>query len=195
MSRNKKVASHEKHPLLDETCRSYMESAINSYHLIAADLFAHMGFLLFWFNHIIAEATPENSMCSTFNYFIGENTSNIPNTHSKTYAEEYFKKILKHYNNLCDRNEKEKKCIEGKLIFEWIRGFQSKKPKNYIKTENIDWLPVLKTKDKWSKNYYLFYCFAAVRQCCPWKWNVAKLNFIWIMISYTIALRICRAIR
>ena len=113
MSRNKKVASHEKHPLLDETCRSYMESAINSYHLIAADLFAHMGFLLFWFNHIIAEATPENSMCSTFNYFIGENTSNIPNTHSKTYAEEYFKKILKHYNNLCDRNENEKIYIEA----------------------------------------------------------------------------------
>ena len=100
MSRNKKVASHEKHPLLDETCRSYMESAINSYHLIAADLFAHMGFLLFWFNHSIAEATPENSMCSTFNYFIGENTSNIPNTHSKTYAEEYFKKIIKHYNKI-----------------------------------------------------------------------------------------------
>lgn len=151
MSRNKKVISYEKHPLLDETCRNYIESAINCYHQIATEVFAHIDFLFFWFNGIIDEATPENSMRSTVNYFIGKNTSNKLNTQSKTYAEEYFKKILKHYNNLCDRDENEKEYIEGKRIFEWIRGLRSKKPKNYIKTENIDWLPVLKTKDKWSK--------------------------------------------
>lgn len=174
MSRNKKVISYEKHPLLDETCRNYIESAINCYHQIATEVFAHIDFLFFWFNDIIDEATPENSMRSTVNYFIGKNTSSKLNTQSKTYAEEYFKKILKHYNKLCDRDENENEYKEGKLIFEWIKDLLSKKTKNYIKTENIDWLPVLRTKEEWSKKEQI------IAKELQFGWSISRL---WQLLS------------
>lgn len=122
MGRRKKTETYEPHDLLDEDCRHYIESAITNYHNICKNFFDHIEFLNFWFNHIEKAPTPQNAALCAFAFF-----------KRNSLAENYLKKLRKHYNRLSN---------QGKNITQWIKSYQSREPYNYIITDDIEWTPI-----------------------------------------------------
>ena len=96
MGRRKKTETYEPHNLLDQDCRHYIESAIANYHSICKHFFDHSGFLEFWFDHIEKAPTPQNAALCAFAFFKHD-----------SLAENYLKKLRKHYNHLCDTTRPE----------------------------------------------------------------------------------------
>lgn len=144
MGRRKKTETYEPHNLLDQDCRHYIESAIANYHSICKNFFDHIEFLNFWFNHIEKAPTPQNAALCAFAFFKQD-----------SLAENYLKKIRKHYNHLCDTTRPEgvsqaeweesdtiKKYKRGQGIAQWIKSYQSREPYNYIITDDIEWTPI-----------------------------------------------------
>lgn len=193
MSRNKKE-QYEKHHLLDQDCRNYIEMAISEYHKIGYDIMEHFKFLLFWYKHLQEKPTPQNAMLLAFRFGSLENRSKK----EKIIAENYFKKLISYYNKLpsCDTNKPEKmspkewensstmkKYKEGKAISQWIKSYLSKDPLDYIVTD-IDWTPKI-DGNKWTK------LEKSIAQRCSFSWSIARLwqllctrNQQWYMANF-----------
>ncbi|OWU98659.1 hypothetical protein [Fibrobacter sp. UWR2] len=167
MGRRKKAETYEPHDLLDEDCRHYIESAITNYHNICKNFFDHIEFLNFWFNHIEKAPTPQNTALCAFGFFKQD-----------SLAENYLKKIRKHYNHLCDPTRPEgvsqaeweesdtiKKYKRGQGIAQWIKSYQSREPYGYIAIDDIDWSPIAELTQR-EKNIALELSFG---------WSVARL--------------------
>lgn len=167
MGRRKKPETYEPHNLLDEDCRHYIESAIANYHNICKDFFNHIEFLGFWFDHIEKAPTPQNAALCAFGFFKQD-----------LLAENYLKKLRKHYNHLCDPTRPEgvsqaeweesdtiKKYKKGLSIAQWMKSYQSRDPYDYIATDDIDWAPIAELTQR-EKNIALELSFG---------WSIARL--------------------
>lgn len=167
MGRRKKTETYEPHNLLDEDCRHYIESAIANYHNICKDLFNHIEFLEYWFDHIEKSPTPQNAALCAFGFF-----------KQNSLAENYLTNLRKHYNRLCDsfkpkgvsraeweKSDTIKKYNRGKEIAQWIKSYQSREPYNHIITDDIEWTPITELTQR-EKNIALELSFG---------WSIARL--------------------
>lgn len=126
---NQNKSTEEKHPLLDQDCKHYLEQAIEAQDAIIDKIEEHDSFLLFWYSALREKASAHNAMLFAFNFYNPEITK-LEDDQYKTLASkasDYFANLRKAYNS----------C--NKTISQFIKSFQSKNPYEKISVKDIDW--------------------------------------------------------